>query len=144
MGRNRLVNDLYRAGIEVSQPLRDRGIDVIAYFDLAIKDSKFQAVPIEIKASSTQAFSVNRKYAKISNLVIAYIWGLSRSEEELTFALTYSEATEVAEKMGWTATASWAKGNYSTSSPSKKLRHLLEPFEMTPEKWVDKLRYMGA
>jgi predicted methyltransferase MtxX (methanogen marker protein 4) len=33
MGRNRLVNELIAAGIAVAVPLRDRGIDVIAYGD---------------------------------------------------------------------------------------------------------------
>lgn len=35
MGRNRLVNELIAAGIEVSIPIRDSGIDVIAYRALA-------------------------------------------------------------------------------------------------------------
>jgi hypothetical protein len=34
IGRNWLVNELLRAGLEVATPLRDRGIDLIAYFDL--------------------------------------------------------------------------------------------------------------
>ena len=31
MGRNRLIDELLRAGLEVALPLRDRGIDLIAY-----------------------------------------------------------------------------------------------------------------
>ena len=31
IGRNRLINELLRGGLEVATPLRDRGIDLIAY-----------------------------------------------------------------------------------------------------------------
>ena len=34
LGRNRLVSELLRAGLEVAIPARDRGIDLIAYLDL--------------------------------------------------------------------------------------------------------------
>ena len=127
------------AGLEVAIPLRDRGIDLIAYVDLAAKASKFAAVPIQMKAASTRAFSIDTKYAKISNLVIAYVWGLHAPEHSQIFALTYSEAVDIAEAMKWTATASWAKGSYSTSAPSKKLCELLAPFKMSPDAWREKV-----
>jgi len=139
MGRNRLVNELLVAGLEVAIPLRDRGIDLIAYVDLAAKVSQFAAVPIQMKAASTQAFSLDIKYAKISNLVIAYVWGLHTPEHALSFALTYSEAVDIATSMKWTTTASWEKGSYSTSKPSKKLLELLAPFKMSPEAWRKKI-----
>ncbi len=34
LGRNKLISDLLRAGLEVALPMRDRGIDLIAYVDL--------------------------------------------------------------------------------------------------------------
>ena len=34
LGRNRLVSDLLQAGLEVALPVRDRGIDLIAYANL--------------------------------------------------------------------------------------------------------------
>ena len=34
LGRNRLVSDLLQAGLEVALPVRDRGVDLIAYADL--------------------------------------------------------------------------------------------------------------
>jgi len=46
LGRNRLVDELLVAGLEVATLLRDRGIDLIAYVDLAADASKFAAVPI--------------------------------------------------------------------------------------------------
>ncbi len=34
IGRNYLVSELLKAGFEVATPLRDRGVDLIAYIDL--------------------------------------------------------------------------------------------------------------
>jgi hypothetical protein len=79
LGRNLLIADLVTAGIEVSVPLRDRGIDLIAYCDLTSVTSRFSAIPIQLKASTTRSFAVDRKYSKIPNLVIAYIWGVGSS-----------------------------------------------------------------
>src|ERR1700690_1699989 len=107
------------AGLEVALPARDRGVDVIAYVDLQSKVSAFVAVPIQMKAASTRAFSIDRKYAKIANLIIAYVWGLKQPEHAVTYALSYRNAIEVADKMSYTKTPSWAKGQYSTSARSK-------------------------
>jgi hypothetical protein len=139
LGRNRLVTELLIAGLEVALPLRDRGVDLIAYVDLAAVASSFVAVPIQMKAASTRAFSVDAKYAKISNLVIAYIWGLRAPEHAQTYALTHSEALGIAHAMKWTATASWAKCGYTTSAPSERLCALLAPFIMSPEAWREKV-----
>lgn len=77
IGRNRLINELLVAGIEVAQPLRDRGIDLIAYIDIDDEVEKFTAIPIQMKAASARVFSINRKYEKfLPNLVIAFVWGL--------------------------------------------------------------------
>ncbi|SFI02984.1 hypothetical protein SAMN04515618_10889 [Collimonas sp. OK307] len=139
LGRNRLIDELLVAGLEVALPLRDRGIDLVAYVDLAAVVSRFAAVPIQMKVASTRAFSIDTKYAKISNLVIAYVWGLRAPEHAQSFALTYSEAVDIAKAMGWTETASWAKGAYSTSAPSKKLCELLAPYKMSPDAWRKKV-----
>ena len=139
LGRNRLLQDLLIAGLEVALPIRDRGIDLITYVDLVAATSKFAAIPIQMKAASTRAFSIDAKYQKISNLVVAYVWGLQAPEHAQIFALTYREVLDVATAMEWTETDSWKNGSYSTSAPSKKLCGLLEPHRMTPETWRKKL-----
>jgi predicted methyltransferase MtxX (methanogen marker protein 4) len=48
IGRNRLVNELLAAGLEVATPLRDRGIDLIAYVDLDEAIGRFAAFPIQL------------------------------------------------------------------------------------------------
>jgi len=119
LGRNKLINELLVDGLEVALPARDRGVDLIAYFDLNSKVTSFVASPIQMKAASTRAFSLDQKYAKFSNLILAYIWGLQAPEQAETFALTYPEAVSIAQAMGWTKTESWARGAYSTSAPAK-------------------------
>ena len=112
LGRNHLTGEIFRAGLEVARPVRDRGIDLIAYADLESKVETFVARPIQMKAASRRSFSLNRKYAKVRNLLIAYVWHLADPEDMVTFALSYAEARAVADKMGWTKTESWRKGSY--------------------------------
>jgi hypothetical protein len=139
LGRNRLVDELLLAGLEVALPARDRGVDLIAYVDLESKASSFVAIPIQMKAASTCAFSIDRKYSKITNLILAYVWGVQKPVHTVTYALTYSEAVAVAEAMGWTKTESWANGKYATSTPNKKLCDLLQRYEMSPAAWWQRI-----
>ena len=67
-GRNRLVNDLLQSDVEVATPVRDRGIDLIAYLDLDEQADRFLTIPIQIKTAARQSFTIDRKYAKFQNL----------------------------------------------------------------------------
>lgn len=144
VGRNRLISELVLAGLEVALPVRDRGVDIVAYIDLAVDTSNFVAVPIQMKAASKASFSVNRKYEKVSNLIIAYVWGLQSQDHVETYALTYPEAFLIAEAMGWTKTASWEKGYYVNGQPGKKLCSLLAPYRMTPLAWREKVAQVSG
>jgi hypothetical protein len=135
LGRNRLVTELLLAGLEVAFPARDRGVDLIGYADLSAKVRLFSAVPIQMKAASKRSFGVDRKYAKISNLVLAHVWNLGTPKLAVTYALTYPDALKIAKKMNWTRTISWKGGGYGTTNPSRRLVALLEPYRMTPAKW---------
>ena len=119
--------------------MRDRGIDLVAYADLGPEVQHFSAVPIQMKACSSSAFSIDAKYAKFRGLVIAHIWHIDTPEREVTFATSFAESLSVADAMGWTATESWAKGYYTNTRPGARLRELLEPFRMTPERWREKV-----
>jgi len=68
LGRNRLIEELLLAGLEVALPMRDRGIDLIAYADLAARVESFAACPIQMKASSEAAFGLHSKYGRVRNL----------------------------------------------------------------------------
>ena len=140
IGRNRLVSELLRAGLEVAIPARDRGIDLIAYADLSMDVKQFVARPIEMKAASHSSFSINRKFKRVADLIIAYVWHLEDPSQAVTYALTWNETIKVARKMGYTRTDSWKKeDSYATNAPGVELRKLLLPYEMTPEKWRIKI-----
>lgn len=139
LGRSHLVSELLRAGLEVAEPVRDRGIDLIAYSDLDAGLARFVACPIQMKASSNEAFSIDAKYAAFPNLILAHVWYVDADEEPVTFALTYPEALAIATEMGWTATQSWTNGYYTNTRPGAKLRQLLEPYRMDRAKWRAKV-----
>jgi hypothetical protein len=136
IGRNRLVNELLRDGLEVAVPARDRGVDVIAYADLSAQVATFSAKPIQMKAFSAAGFSVSAKYSRISNLLMAYVWHVNEQSPAVTYALTYADAVKVGEAMGWTETSSWKDGGiYSSTKPSERLKTLIEPFRVVPGRW---------
>lgn len=135
LGRQRLIAELVRDGLEVALPVRDRGVDLIAYSDLSRQVDRFAARPIQMKASTTSGFGVFSKYERLADLILAYVWHLGYPAAAVTYAMTYPQAVELAEALGWTATPSWKTGGYSTSRPSQQLIGLLEPFRMGPGRW---------
>ncbi len=139
LGKNKLISEILKSGLEVATPERDRGIDLIAYTDISDKTNKFIAKPIQMKASLNQVFSLFSKYKKFNDMIIAYVWNADKNEKCITYALTYDEAFQICKKLGWTETTSWERGGYSTTKPSKRAIKLLEQYKMTPEKWKNKI-----
>lgn len=143
IGRNRLVDELLRAGVEVAVPQRDRGVDLVAYPDADSRATSFIARPIQIKASSKEQFSIDRKYARIRDLILAFVWHIHDQARTVTYAVTYPEALAIGRAMGWAKTLSWVRnGKYTTQRPSKKLVGLLQPHRMTADLWRRKV--MGS
>ena len=144
LGRYKLISEILNSGLEVAIPERDRGIDLIAYTDFTDKTEEYLSKPIQMKASTERSFGIWKKYSKFSNLIMAYIWYIQDENKCVTYALTYKEVLEIAEKMHWTKTSSWKdKGGYITTKPSKKLIKLLEPYMMNSKnskKWEDKIK----
>jgi hypothetical protein len=134
IGRNLLIAQLVADGLEVAVPARDRGVDLIVYSDREDHE-RFVAKPIQLKAASSQAFSLDQKYAGVAELLLVYVWNVANPTNAVTMCLTYHEALDVATEMGWTTTASWKSGKYSNNSPGVRLRKLLAPFEMQPGTW---------
>ena len=143
IGRNCLVSMLVSDGLEVAPPERDRGVDLIAYLDLD-EAGRFVACPIQMKAATTASFSLHRKYERIAQLLLAYVWYADYPDQSCAYALRYSEAKTVADQMGWTDTDSWRRGGYSTTSPSRRLQALLEPYGMGTGDWRRKIQEAGT
>ena len=147
IGRNYLVSELLKAGFEVATPLRDRGVDLIAYIDIDEAINQFVGIPLQLKAASKRSFGIHRKYDKFPNMIITFVWDLASTEELPTiYALTQQEAIAVADAMGYTQTESWQTwGGYDTTRPSKKLIEYLKPHQMTSkETWRKRLLPLEA
>jgi hypothetical protein len=147
LGRNQLISELLRAGLEVALPLRDRGIDLIAYSDLDPDAPGFVACPIQMKAATASSFTVLRRYERFRNLILAFIWHITEPENLVTYALTYLEASVIVERMGWTHSRSWTDlGGYGTTKAEQntKLMTLLKEHQMTPERWRQKIMGMTS
>ena len=140
VGQHRLASELLLAGLEVAFPARDRGIDLIAYADISRDSRRFVAKPIQMKAASRRSFGIWKKYAKIHDLIFAFVWHVDGVGEPETYALTYAESLEVGRVMGWLDTASWTgQGAYTNTQPGEKLRKQLRPYVMNPDAWKLKI-----
>jgi hypothetical protein len=142
-GKHLLISRLVAAGFEVAEPLRDKGIDLVVYRD-GDGGKDFAAYPIQLKASSHESFSLDRKYERFSHLLIAYVWNVQAPERSDVYALTFSDAMQVMEKKGYVKTDSWTKkGYYFVRSAGPGLKEMLEPYKMTTERWQEKLQAIG-
>ena len=110
-GKHVLISRLVAAGFEVAQPLRDKGIDLVAYRDRE-GGKDFAAYPIQLKASSYESFSLDRKYERFPRLLIAYVWNVQTPERSDVYALTFNDALHVLEEKGYAETDSWTKNGY--------------------------------
>ena len=132
IGRNLLLSCCIADDVEVAQPIRDRGIDLIIFNDVA-EQNEFTSLPVQLKAASNMSFSINRKYEKIPGLLMAYTWFSNSPNDAVLYIMRYEQAIALGNDLNWTSTNSWETGGaYSTQSPSKKLIVALEPFKYTP------------
>jgi hypothetical protein len=140
-GHHFLIAQLVAGGLEVAIPVRDRGVDLIAYLDLTADTEQFVSCPVQLKASKEARFSLDRKYEKIANLLLAFVWHIEDPSRACVYALTYKEAFHLLNKRGHTKTASWiVKKGYSVPNPGADWLKDLERYRMTPERWRERIR----
>lgn len=139
-GKHLLISRLVAAGFEVAEPLRDNGIDLIVYRG----DGGFTAWPIQMKASTQESFSLDSKYQKIPNILIAYVWNVTAAERGDIYLLTFDDAVKVMEIKGYADTDAWRKnGYYFVRNAGTELKALLRQYGMTTEQWREKLQATG-
>jgi hypothetical protein len=139
-GKHRLTENLLGAGLEVAFPARDRGIDLIAYADTDRRLERFVAAPIQMKAATATCFSVDKKYSKFHEMLIAYVWNVSEPANTQIYVLTQQEAVDIATEMKYTATESWlGRGVYVVTRPGRKLVDRIRPHEASRAKWEEKI-----
>jgi len=139
-GKHLLISRLISAGFEVAEPIRDKGIDLLVY-STSKDGERFVAHPIQLKASSSESFSLDKKYANLRGLLITYVWNVESPSESNIFVLTFDEAMSVLEQKGYSKTDAWRRdGYYFVRKAGSELKEMLEPFRMTPERWQQKLQ----
>ena len=120
LGKSILLTELIRNGFEVSEPIRDKGYDLIVY-----SEPQFQAVPIQMKASTGKAFGIWKKYEKFEEMIYAFIWNIL--ENPRIFLLTYEEAVDFVPDLNG---KSWLSNKcYTWSNVPAHLEDKLSQFE---------------
>jgi len=135
IGRAALTAALAADGIEVARAERDAGIDLIAF-----TPSPWRSVPIQMKAATSAAFSIDRKYERISPLVMVYVWNCGKLATAEFFVMTWAKAVAIGDRLGYTRTASWTdKNRYAVSNPGADLRAAISGHRVTLGGWGDVL-----
>ncbi len=139
-GRYLLISQLTAGGVEVAEPIRDRGIDLVAYLDRIADTPQFLACPIQLKANRGARFSLDRKYESVPNLLMVYVWGVHDPSSAVVHALTYKGAFKLLKEQGHTESKSWEDDGLYTLTVNEAWRTRLAPFRMTAEKWPELIR----
>lgn len=120
-----LEKKLAKEGFGSARPVKDHGIDLIAYTDIG--NNKFHAVPLQVKAADEARFVVERKYAG-RGIVMTYIWH-AHSRTPRLFLVPYEDAVKMLPEQTQQAPCWVAKGIWSVPKPGKIWISKLEPFE---------------
>jgi hypothetical protein len=143
-GRHFLIARLLDDGVEVATPVRDHGIDLIAYVDRTETTGQFFACPIQLKTANEERFILHSKYEKFPNLLMVYAWNISDDDKRVLYALTYSEAKKLLQKgvkgTDHTETDSWKKRGVYHFEVSDKWKKVLTPYQMNKRgQWFTKV-----
>jgi hypothetical protein len=133
-GQNWLVSQLIQCGIEVAMPVRDKGIDLIAY----VETQGFRACRIQIKVSRGSAFKVYRE--GYSGMLMVYIWHIYDPQKTVAFAMKTAEARRIVKANKWDENPCWTKeGGYwrvpRVAQESYFYRRYLHDHKMDLDKW---------
>ena len=133
LGRGFLVSHLVREGIGVSLPLWDDGIDLIAHTDDPI-NQEFKARPLQLKVSTSTYVGLSKKYAKVPQLKMVFVWLNKDVEKSRIFVMSYSALCEMFKRQGHLETDCWTKnGEFSTSRASREKLEAMTLFEFKPK-----------
>ena len=140
IGKHILIANLIAANLEVAEPLRDRGIDLIAYRD-GFAGEEFEACPIQLKTATDETFELYSKYERFHRLRIVYVWNVRNPKDAEFYCLTYPEAITVLKSMkhkGFSILEE--QKHWVTTKPSGALKILLKDFQVNvPEDWPSRL-----
>jgi hypothetical protein len=127
-----LVNQLFAAGIEVAIPMRDRGIDLVAYID---RDARsYVSRPIQLRAFRKEGIKLDRKHAAFPGLILALVCFIDDPKRTAIYALPYREAVQVIDERGllkWNKRQSYYRGLFGRDL----LAMFDQRFRMTNKRW---------
>lgn len=140
IGKHILIADLFAANLEVAEPFRDHGIDLIVYRD-GMDGGEFIACPIQLKTATDEAFELYSKYERFPDLRIVYVWNVRKPRDAVFYCLTYPEAVSVLKSMKHAEYSILKeKGHWVTTKPSGSLKNILKEFQVNvPKDWPDRL-----
>jgi len=134
IGKNWLCAQVLQAGLNISEPLIDDGIDLVVF---AVNQSPKQSLiakPIQLKTSKHETWGSDKKLGKVPNLIIVHVWNVYDLSKTEAYAFTYKEAIHILRKVN--------RGNFFKkhgkirfAKITKSLQKQLDKFRMTPEKW---------
>lgn len=141
VGRNIVTNQLTREGIEVAEPVRDQGIDLVAYLSKDDGADRFQARPLQLKVASDRAFSIRRKYLAFNQMYIVYVWRVAYpSDEPEIYVLDTDEMVAVGDERGWTTNPTWIDNDrWDETQATQATKRLIQKHRMKPGGWRSKL-----
>ncbi len=101
---------------------------------------------IQMKVATGEAFSVERKYEHFDRLVMAYVWHAGRGDGAEVYAMLWTTARDIAERLGWAKTKSREKPRfgYATTRPSNEVKEAIAPHRMTPNRLRDLIDSVGG
>ena len=136
IGKHILIANLIAANIEVAEPLRDRGIDLIAFRD-GSDDEEFAACPIQLKTATDEAFELSSKYERFPELRIVYVWNVINPNDAELYCLTYAEAISLLKSLKHEKFSYLEEHKYwYTGKPSKELKKMLKEYQVSmPKGW---------
>src|SRR5271155_2297843 len=86
-GTNWLIIQLLNAGLDVATPFVDEGIDLFVYGQ--DRDGKLTFRSLQIKTTDSEGFELYKKYEKIPELFMIYIWYSNELKETKAYGMTY-------------------------------------------------------
>src|SRR5689334_8591291 len=92
---HRVIESALAAGLDVARPVRDDGVDLIAYRRKG--EGPWFSIPIQIKSR----FDVEKKYIPRAGLVMAYVCA------NHIYVIRHADALEIADRRGYLNTPSW-------------------------------------
>lgn len=123
IGTAYIIEKCYHEGLSIAYPDIDDGIDLIIYNH---EGYFFNAVPVQIKAFSSESFYTDEAYLRIPKLFIIYLWYVGSGKTIRAFGMPYKEAEAIVNKNNWSRN----KGKYAYTHGSEVLRRALAQYEI--------------